>query len=170
VLDLFTQEHFAEALGKLDQLERLDLTAPVAADPLTLVVRAALQIAVGDRRRAEHTCYRLIGGPAPDPKIIAAAHLLLSACAEGAGDSVAAAEHCDAALAADPGHAPARLHRARLLFRAGRTEQARAEYAEAARRLRGAPDLDVLLFGGGFDRAALIALCETSSIDRTVLP
>lgn len=159
VLDLLTRERFAEALEALDA----QLT-PGTGEPQARVLRASLQLAVGDRRGAEHAAYRLTSDPAPDRATAAAARLLLTMCAEAVPDLGAAVAHCRAALEVDPGHALARMHLGRLLLRGGDAAAARLEFDRAAHRLPLASDLDVLLFGGGFDRSSLVAYCENQAV------
>jgi chemotaxis protein methyltransferase CheR len=90
----------------------------------------------------------------------AGAHYLLALCHEGGGDLQAAGSHDQVAAYLDPGFAMPRLHLGLLARRAGDHEAARRELTEASDLLRREDSSRLLLFGGGFSRDALIAVCQ----------
>ena len=90
----------------------------------------------------------------------AGAHYLLALCREGAGDSSAAAERDQVATYLDPAFAMPRLHLGLLARRKGDRERAREELGQALLLLQREDASRLLLFGGGFGREALSALCR----------
>jgi CRISPR-associated protein Csy1 len=79
--------------------------------------RARVRMAAGDLDGARRACRPLADGP--DPRQAAAAHLLLSACADRSGDVVAARHHVQAALQLNADDAVAHYALAELDERAG---------------------------------------------------
>ncbi|HKS98990.1 MAG TPA: protein-glutamate O-methyltransferase, partial [Rugosimonospora sp.] len=106
--------------------------------------------------QADELCQRLLCVDGFD----AGARYLLGAGLEGRGDPGAAAIHHRMAAALDPRFAMPRLRLGLLARQRGDEELARRELAQA-RLLLSHEDADrLLLFGGGFTRGALIALCH----------
>jgi chemotaxis protein methyltransferase CheR len=97
-------------------------------------------------------------------ELSAGAHYLLALCREGAGDRAAASHHDQVAAYLDPGFAMPRLHLGLLARRGGDREAARNELGQALVLLQREDASRVLLFGGGFSRDALIALCRAELI------
>lgn len=153
-LDLLHRERFAEALDHIGR-------QPDAEDPSTLLLRAVLLQQSGKRAEAEEICRRLL---ALDD-FSAGAHYVLALCRENAGDSAASAEHDRTAAYLDPTFAMPRLHLGLLARRAGDREQARRELAQALLLLEHEGASRLLMFGGGFNREALIALCRSTLIE-----
>jgi chemotaxis protein methyltransferase CheR len=149
--DLLRQERFAEALGAVEALP-----SGSASDPDVLLLQAALLTHSGDLARAEASCRRLL----EVDELSAGAHYLLALCREGAGDRGGAVDHHRAAVRLDPGFAMPRLRLGLIARQAGEHGTMRRELGQAAALLRREDDVRVLLFGGGFDRDALIALCR----------
>jgi chemotaxis protein methyltransferase CheR len=87
---------------------------------------------------------------------------VLALCREHAGDLDGAAEHDRVAAYLDPAFAMPRLHLGLLARRAGDRDAARRELAQALILLKGEDASRLLLFGGGFNRDALVTLCESS--------
>ena len=150
-LDLLRRERFTDALGVIQALP-LEL----AGDPDVLLLNAVLLTHGGRLKEAEEVCQRLLRAD----ELNAGAHYVLALCREGAEDRQRAAEHDQVAVYLDPAFAMPHLH---LGLLARRTD----DYATARRELRGALDLlqredasRLLLFGGGFNRETLIALCR----------
>jgi chemotaxis protein methyltransferase CheR len=156
VLALVAQERFAEALAALDRLAPAGGRAPQA-----LLVRAALQISTGELGAAEHTCYRLLAIDDQIDEYGAGAHVLLAVGREAGGDPSAAIDHVRRAVEIDPEFAIAHMHLGRLARRGGDRGVAQRAYAQAVRLLPAETDQRILLFGGGFDREALLSLCRT---------
>ena len=96
----------------------------------------------------------------PIDELNAGAHYVLALCREHSGDGSAAAEHDRVAAYLDPGFAMPRLHLGLMARRAGDREAARRELTQALFLLEREDAARLLLFGGGFNREALVALCD----------
>jgi chemotaxis protein methyltransferase CheR len=152
VLDLLRRERFADALTAMDEL-----TGRSDDDPEVLLLRAALLTHSGSLPAAERACRRLLAVDARS----AGAHVLLAMCREGEQDLPAAADHCRTAITLDPDFAMPHVHLGRLARRMGDHGTARRQFAQSARLLPAETARRILLFGGGFDREALISLCRS---------
>lgn len=150
-LDLLRRERFAEALDYIDG-------QPNAEDPGALLLGAVLQQQSGKLAEAESTCRRLLG----IDELSAGAHYVLALCRENAGDLAASAEHDRVAAYLDPAFAMPRLHLGLLARRGGRRDEAKRELAQALILLEGESTARLLMFGGGFNREALVALCRAT--------
>jgi chemotaxis protein methyltransferase CheR len=95
----------------------------------------------------------------------AGAHYLLALCRAHAGDRGRAAEHDRVAVHLDPAFAMPRLHLGLMARQAGEHDAARRELAQALVLIKREEASRLLLFGGGFNRAALVALCESALRD-----
>jgi chemotaxis protein methyltransferase CheR len=151
VLELFKQERFADALELLGRL-----TARSAQDPEILLLRAALLTHGGQLAAAERVSAQLLACD----ELNAGAHYLLALCRESAGDRSRALEHDRTAIYLDASFAMPRLHLGLMARRAGDFEAARRELTQALPLLKREDAARLLLFGGGFGREALIALCH----------
>jgi chemotaxis protein methyltransferase CheR len=151
-LELLRDERFAEA-GALVR----GLPPEAARDPDVLLLAAALHTHAGQLADAEAACARLL----EVDELSGGAHYLLALCREGAGDRRAAEHHDQIAIYLDPGFAMPHLHLGLLARRAGDREAARRELEQAALLLQREDSSRLLLFGGGFGRDALVALCRT---------
>jgi chemotaxis protein methyltransferase CheR len=145
-LDLLGQERFEDAL------------AQVASEPgpEASLLRAVLLTDLGRLADAEAECRRLLDSDALDAR----AHHLLAVCREGSGDVTTARSHARTAAYLDPGFAMPRLRLGLLAQRRGDVRAARHEFAAALTLLAGESDRRLLLFGGGFTRSALVAVCR----------
>lgn len=150
-LDLLRQERFAEALETMKQLP-----AEAERDADVLLLSAALLTHTGELGRAEAACRRLLGVE----ELNAGAHYLLALCREGAHDRAGAVHHDQLAAYLDPGFAMPHLHLGLLARRAGDFATAQSELRQAQSLLQREDASRVLLFGGGFGREMLVALCE----------
>jgi chemotaxis protein methyltransferase CheR len=150
-LELIGGERFADALATLEAL-------PAAArdDPDGLLMQAMLLTCGGKPSAAEEVCKRLLGLD----ELNAGAHYVMALCREHAGDVVRAATHDETAIYLDPEFAMPRLHLGRLLRRRGNQLAARRELDEAVSLLAREDGARIVLFGGGFTRDGLIALCR----------
>lgn len=146
-LELLRAERFAEASALVD-------TFP--DDPDVLLLRAVLCAHGGDFARAEDACRRLLEADELD----AGAHYVLALCREGAADHAGAVHHHRAAVYLDAGFAMPRLHLGILARRTGDRAVARRELTQASALLAREDASRLLLFGGGFGREALTALCR----------
>lgn len=152
VRDLMEGERYGEALTRLRCLP-----PEQQEQPDSLLLEAVLQIQVNDFGQGEALCRRLLeAGHAP-----AGAHYLLALCREGHGDNEAAAAEHRAAVRLDPGFAMPRLHLGLLSRRARDLTAARRELEQAMLLLQGEEPPRLRLYGGGFSREALVALCRS---------
>ncbi|GAA3196428.1 CheR family methyltransferase [Dactylosporangium siamense] len=151
VLHLVEQERFGDALAVLD-----DIGTAEADRPDVLLVRGAVLAHLGHTGRAAALCRKLLDRDALNPD----AHHLLAECLEGDGDSATALEHHRMAAHLDAGFAMPRLRLGLLARRRGDRPTAERELDRAVTLLRHESDERILLFGGGFGRGALIALCH----------
>jgi len=150
-VDLIRQERFEEALVRLSCL-------PLSSsrDPDILLLRAVLSTHGGDLDAAQSLCREVL----LLEELHAGAHYLLALCREAAGDRTAAAEHDRIAAYLDPTFAMPRLHLGLLARRAGDQPAARSELREALALLEREDASRLLLYGGGFARSGLLALCS----------
>jgi len=153
-LDLLRQERFSEALDYIGG-------QPDTADPGALLLSAVLQQQSGKLAEAEETCRRLL----EIDDLSAGAHYVLALCRENAGDLAGAAEHDRIAAYLDPTFAMPRLHLGLLARRGGERDAARRELAQALILLETESTARLLMFGGGFNREALITLCRATLQD-----
>lgn len=151
-LELLEEERFADALDLIGALP-----PESALDPHVLLLRAVLFTHSGQLASAEQTCNELLAVDELD----AGAHYLLALCREGAGDRRGAVDHDQVAVYLDPGFAMPRLHLGLLARRANERDGARRDLGQALVLLQREDSSRLLLFGGGFGREALIALCRT---------
>jgi chemotaxis protein methyltransferase CheR len=149
-LELLRKEQFA---GALELLRALPAHASGGAD--VLLLEAVLLVTGGDLIEAENACIRLLALDA----LNAEAHYVLALCSAGAGRLEAAAHHDRVASYLDPQFAMPRLHLGLLFRRAGESSQAHAELMQARSLLAHEDPSRLLMFGGGFGRAALLAVC-----------
>jgi len=155
-LDLLRNERFAEALAYLR-----DLPTGSGRDPDVLLLEAMLLAHSGDLVAAEDTCGRLL----MVDELNAGAHYVLALCRENSADRAGAAEHDRVAVYLDPTFAMPRLHLGLLARHAGDRDTARRELEQALLLLRSEDPSRLLLFGGGFNREALIVLCRSALRD-----
>jgi chemotaxis protein methyltransferase CheR len=149
-------ERFAEALDYVRSGP-----AETAAEPDVLIVKAVLLVQHGDLPMAAETCRRLL---AVD-ELNAGAHYVLALCREHSGEHAGAIEHDRIAAHLDPTFAMPRLHCGLLARRCGDRDTARRELAQAQVLLKREDVARLLLFGGGFSREALIALCQSAGTE-----
>jgi chemotaxis protein methyltransferase CheR len=149
-LDLLQRERFADAL---DIVHGFPLES--ASDPDVLMLEAVLLTHSGQLKQARETCERLL---LIDERS-AEAHYALALCREAEGDRRVAGDCDHVAIYLDPTFAMPRLHLGLLARRAGDFDAARRELGQAQLLLQREDASRLLLFGGGFGREALIALC-----------
>jgi chemotaxis protein methyltransferase CheR len=153
--ELLREERFSEAL---DMMQRLPPES--GRDPDVLLLHAALLTHRGQLAEAEEACSRLL---AVD-ELSAGAHYLLALCREGARDRTSAVNHDQVAIYLDPSFAMPHLHLGLLARRAGDRAAAQKELGQALLLLQREEGSRVLLFGGGFSRETLVALCRTELV------
>ncbi|HSV52030.1 MAG TPA: CheR family methyltransferase [Burkholderiaceae bacterium] len=150
-LELLHQERFAEALTLVQAASEQE-----ASTPEVLLLSAVLLTHGGLLQEAEGACRRLLDFDARN----AGAHYVLALCCEGAADADGAADHYQVAATLDPSFAMPRLHLGLQARRSGDHEAARRELQQALILLQREQASRLLLFGGGFGREALAALCR----------
>ena len=157
VVELVRRERFGEALAVIDALP-----GEAASDPDVLLLHAVLLAHGGRLATAEAACRRLlsIAWCGPRGPRVAGAHYVLALCCEAAGDRRGAADHGQTAAYLDPTFAMPRLQLGLAARRIGDHAAARRELGHALVLLHRESASRLLLFGGGFDRDALIALCR----------
>ncbi len=153
VLELLHKEQFSEALKVIR-----DFSSESGADPDVLLLHAVLLAHSGQFAGSEEECRRLV---ALD-ELNAGAHYVLALCSEGVGNHQRAADYDQVAIYLDPAFAMPHLHLGLLARRAGDHEDARRELGQAIDLLQREDASRLLLFGGGFNRETLIALCRTA--------
>lgn len=155
LLDLLEKERYDDALAVAGKY-----SAESAEDPEALLLRAALLVHAGQIGQAEIVCTELLR----IDELNAGAHYLRALCLESKGDSAAAAEQDRVAAYLDPAFAMPRLHLGLLARRTGDRAAARSEFARALTLLQGEDASRLVLFGGGFGREALLALCRAELV------
>jgi chemotaxis protein methyltransferase CheR len=150
-LDLLSRERFAEAIDLLETYPR-----EAREDPDVILLHASLLVHSGQFDRAEKASRQLL----EIDEMSAGAHHVLALCREGVGDLPGAAEQDRMAIHLDPSFAMPRLHLGLLARRIRDVETARRELDLALVLLRREEPARLLLFGGGFTREALLALCR----------
>jgi len=152
-LDLMRRERFTDALASVRVV-----TAEPGADSDSLLLEAILLAQSGDLGAAEAACRRLLEVDG----LNAGAHYVYALCRESAGDMEAAAEHDRIAVYLDADFAIPRLHLGLLARTKGDLAAGRRELASALALLQREDPARLMLFGGGFNREALIALCRSA--------
>jgi chemotaxis protein methyltransferase CheR len=155
VLELLREERFVEALGLMEEFP-----PESGLDAEVLLLRAVLLTHSGQLADAERACERLLD----IDELNAGAHYLLALCREGAGDRTGASYRDHVAVYLDPGFAMAHLHLGVLGRRTGDRVTARRELEQAIVLLQREDASRLLLFGGGFSREALVALCRAELV------
>ena len=156
VLDLLRHERFAEALTALREL-----STSADRDPDATLLRAALLTHSGELDAAEAACHELLA----HYELNAGAHYLLALSDERRGNLSQAVEHDRIAAYLDATFAMPRLHLGLIARRTGDREGARRELGQAVLLLQREEASRLSLFGGGFGRDGLIALCR-SALDQ----
>ncbi len=128
-----------------------------ARDTDVLLLKAVSLCHSGASNEAEQACQELLGYD----ELNAGAHYVLALCRESAGDLQSAIDQDQMAAYLDPAFAMPRLHMGLLAHRKGDTLAAAAALRQALSLLQQEDPSRILLFGGGFKREALIALCRS---------
>jgi chemotaxis protein methyltransferase CheR len=149
---LLRHERFAEALDLMHEPAPGDGT-----DSAALLLRAALFTQQGALAEAQQVCHELLRLD----DLNAGAHYLLALCFERRGEAQQAIEHDRTAVYLDAGFAMPHLHLGLMARRRRDTEAARHELGKALLLLEREDESRLLLFGGGFSRGALLALCRS---------
>lgn len=150
-IELLRQERYHDAL----RLLRL-LPVEAAADADVQLLLGVVLAQKGDVAEAEQACRAVLDLD----EMNAGAHYVMALCREHAGDIGAAWEHDQTAVYLDPIFAMPHLHMGLLAKGRRRPEQARREFGQASALLEREDAARILMFGGGFNREALIRLCR----------
>ncbi len=144
-------ERFARGLAVLAQIDEARRD-----DPSALLLRAVLLVHTGALAEAEGACRRLLAVDAHST----GAHYVLALCRESSGDLDGARRGYETASTSDPTFAMPRLHLGLLARRAGDPEGARRAFESALELVAHEDPARLVLFGGGFGRDGLSALCR----------
>lgn len=157
IVELVRHERFADALAAVERLPAI-----AARDPDAVLLHAVLLAHAGQLAEAAATCRQLLAEDPHGPRgaRVAGAHYVLALCCEAGGDRRGAEDHGQTAAYLDPTFAMPRLHLGLAARRLGDHAAARRELGQALVLLQRESASRLLLFGGGFDRDALIALCR----------
>ncbi len=150
-MELLQHERFAEALDLFRALPE-----PDRADADAQLLHAVLLTHNGDWAAAQEAGRRLLAAD----ELNAGARYLMALLCEQLGDFEQAREHDLMAVYLDPRFAMPRLHLGLLARRAGERTRAHDELGRALDLLAREEPSRILLFGGGFSREALMALCR----------
>jgi chemotaxis protein methyltransferase CheR len=150
-VELFARERFGDAMAMLGAASGAE-----RADPESRLLAAVLLANDGKLAEAERVCRTLL----EDDDLNAGAHYVMALCREHAGDREGALAEDRMAAYLDPDFAMPHLHRGLLSRRAANLAEARGALEHAMALLLREADARILLFGGGFSRDALIALCR----------
>lgn len=135
------------------------LLAPLGAgdEPRLLLARAAVLAAAGDLDAAERDCAPLLA----QAETASGARFVLALCRAHRGDDAGSlALALEAAETDRRGFALARLHAGMTAARRGDRDRARRELRRACELIGREDDLRLALFGGGFSRGDLAAMCR----------
>lgn len=149
-MELFQMERYGQALDHLS-----GLPSQLVSDPDVLLLRAALLTQKGLLDEAFAVCEQLLARD----ELNAGAHYLLALCCEGRGEREGAVEHDQAAIYLDSEFAMPHLHLGLMARRNGDLQSARGELKQAHLLFEREDPARILLFGGGFNRESLLALC-----------
>jgi chemotaxis protein methyltransferase CheR len=156
--ELYREERFVDALAAL-RGSGGSMAPPAGAQGALL--EAMLLVHGGELAAAEDACRRQLGAAGGD----ANARYVLALCREGLGDHAGAIAQSRSAARLDPAFAMPRLHLGMAARRVGDWTAARDQLLQALTLLAHEDDERLLLFGGGFTRAALLAFCGATLRD-----
>jgi chemotaxis protein methyltransferase CheR len=151
-LDLLREERFRDAL----ELMR-ELPPESSADPDVLLLHAVLLAHRGQFSVAQEVCRQLLA----IDDLSAGAHYVLALCHVGLGNEKEATHHNQFAAHLDPTFEMPHLRLGLMARRRGERKTAWQALDRALLLLTTQDASRLLLFGGGFSRDALVALCRT---------
>lgn len=139
-----------------DAMQALSLLPGADGDPDAQLLLAVALTQQGAIVPAEQVCRHLLSLD----DLNAGAHYLMALCADHGGDRTAAWKHDQTAAHLDPGFAMPHVHMGRLARADGRRDAAQRAFRHAHDLLEREETSRILLFGGGFNREALLRLCR----------
>jgi chemotaxis protein methyltransferase CheR len=151
VLELFREERFEQALAAVEAMP-----AEAQSSPDVGVLRGVLLANRGDLAQAEEACAAAL----KMDSLNAGAYYVMALCREQADDRVTAMEDDQTAIYLDPSFAMPHLHLGLLAKRDGELDVAVQALSQASLLLPREDAQRVLVYGGGFGRAALVELCR----------
>ncbi len=151
VLELLQEERFEQALAALQALP-----AEAQSSPDVHVLRGVLLANHGEPRQAEEACTSAL----KMDSLNAGAYYVMALCREQVDDRTTAMEHDQTAIYLDPSFAMPHLHLGLLAKRGGELDLAVQELSQASLLLPREDAPRVLVYGGGFSRAALVEVCR----------
>lgn len=151
ILALIESDHLQEALNMADRLPMTEAKAQPAR-----LIRAALMMQTGRQADAIVLCQEIL----KREPLNAEAHYLLSLGLEKP-NPMAARAHAESAAALDANFAMAQMRIGMLQARAGEPRAARVSLHEAVEALSREDRRRLALYGGGFSRDGLCAVCES---------
>jgi chemotaxis protein methyltransferase CheR len=155
--ELFRQERFDEALALVNALPDA-----AGAAPRALLLKGVLFAHRSDYGQASRLGTQLLA----IDEAHADAYHLIALCRDAQGDRRGAL-YCEwRAVALDPDFALARMHLGLLARRSGDRVETERQFARAAALLAGETNSRLALFGGGFERSALLAMCRAELASR----
>lgn len=150
-LKLIAAEQFDQALELLEHLP-----AALSQSATATLIATTILCGLGRRAESRQAGQRLLDGG----HHVAEAHFLIGLSYEHLGDRARAHKSYEESIRAAPRFAMAHLHAGILLRRAGQRQQARSALRQALELLTHEPKERIVLFGGGFQREALMSLCR----------
>lgn len=154
-------QHHSQLLGLLEKEQFTDaLRLLQSAAPSDDADHALLQAVVAAQAGRFDTARELCQSLLQRDELNAGAQYVLALCHEHGGDTERAVYHDQLSAYLDPGFAMPRVHLGLMLKRRGDGPAASRELREARRLIEREDASRLLLFGGGFGRPALLALCD----------
>jgi chemotaxis protein methyltransferase CheR len=151
IRELLVHERFNEALEQLDELG-----AAARDDRDVATLRALVLTHAGRFAEARAACRDLLALDSTS----AGANYLLALCCDSTGDVEGAAQLAHNAAELDPSFAMPRVHLGLLARRIGARAVASRELGRAIVLLEREEPMRLALYGGGFSRQALLAMCR----------
>jgi chemotaxis protein methyltransferase CheR len=163
-MTLLRDERFADALVVIEAGDT-GTEGSTRPDPGGLLLHGVLLMLAGRGDEAETLVRRLVDSDG----LYADGHHLLGVCLEGGGAVEVAVVHYRLAAYLDPEFAMPRLRLGLLARRRGDHDHAGEELDRALSLLMQEQEERIVLFGGGFGRISLVALCR-SELDAAGAP
>lgn len=154
------EDWFGTIAESADRVHALQVEEPSEAGDPDNDDQALLQAVVAAHAGRYDTARDLCDSILQRDELNAGAQYVLALCHEHSGDAERAIYHDQLAAYLDPGFAMPRVHLGLLYKRRGQAPAATRELREARKLIEREDASRLLLFGGGFGRAALLSLCD----------